>query len=120
AYPEPISGLGRPDPFMLVAAGGAGGQVAAFAHALPTGGGGALQPLSGWPVSVGHSNFTPDFAWIDFGGARNASSPTLSVAPDCTNGALTLVVHDADALRAYCLGGGPLAGWGTSIGDTIV
>jgi hypothetical protein len=121
AYPEPLSGSPPGDPFILLAAGSANGNVGAFAHLLPPLGPQSIVAYNAnWPVNVGHAGFAPDFVWIDFGGARNASSPTLSTSPDCTNGALTLVVHDADALRAYCLGGSPLSGWGTSLGDTIV
>jgi M6 family metalloprotease-like protein len=94
-------------PFPLVAAGGAEGDVAVF------GGGAGLAARSGWPQRVGSAGFEPDFLWIDFGGALNS-------AQDCFRGALSLVVHHADRLWAYCLGGEPLPGWGRQFSDALV
>jgi hypothetical protein len=115
-YPELLTGsLG--ESFFAVAAGSADGNVAVFEHDV---GAATLQELQGWPVRVGGTGFTPDFLWINFGGRSSASSTDPSPAGDCFEGALSLVVHHADALWAYCLSGAAVPGWGRATGDTIV
>src|SRR6185369_5575099 len=68
-----------------------------------------------WPRRLGSfPAFNPEFLWIDFGGAANGSQ-------DCRRGALSLVVHHADRLWAFCVESGePLPGWGRDVGDTLV
>ena len=115
-FSEPIA-TNSGDAF-VVAAGGADGDVGVFAHPLPPGSG--MLPLPTWPQHVGGAGVPPDFLWLDFGGARAPGSSPSTADSDCFRGALTLVVHRADMLWAYCLSGRLVDGWGRSVGDTIV
>jgi hypothetical protein len=94
----------------LVAAGGAGGEIAVYRDAPAA----ATLDLSGsWPVSLLGSGLNPEFLWIDFDGQGHPASGSSQ----CAN-ARTLVVHHADRLWAYCADGTPLPGWGNA-GDTL-
>lgn len=92
----------------LIAAGGASGDVAVY-DAQTAG----FEAAAGWPKAVGDATFDPEFLWLDFGGSPNPQQ-------DCFRGALTLVVHHADRLWAFCRNGEPLQGWGRDVGDTLV
>lgn len=104
---SPGAGGGGPD---LVAAGGADGEIAVFDAAA------GLAAASGWPRTPGGPGFHPDFLWLDFSGASASGSP----GDPCAAPGPELVVHHADRLWAYCLGGNPIAGWGPGLGDTLV
>ncbi len=102
-------GGGIPSLDNLVAAGGARGDVAVFAYSGCCG----LTTAPGWPRHLGGVGFSPDFLWLHMGGeGANAEG-------NCTDGP-SVIVHAADRLWAFCPRGGALAGWGRSLGDTIV
>jgi M6 family metalloprotease-like protein len=105
----PAAGGGIPTGEPLLAAGGVGGQVGVYAFA----GVGGLHLATGWPRQVGHAGFDPDFLWLRLGGAGVHAVATCAGEP-------TLVAHDADRLWAFCPSGTPIAGWGASLGDSIV
>ncbi len=132
-YPRPLQAGIVGGSFLAVAAGGGSGQVGTFAHILgpvpssvTTGGPppaiatmNAVGPR--WPIQVGSTGFVPDFLWLDFGGARDTGAGPVVSTDDaaCYNGALSLVVHHADRLWAFCLSGFAVSGWGQSVGDTL-
>jgi M6 family metalloprotease-like protein len=102
---DPIDEVSR-----FVAAGGAHGDIAIFEVRA-----GVLSARAGWPRRVGgFTPFDPEFLWIDFGGAANETG-------DCLRGDLSLVVHHADWLWAFCASSGAqLPGWGRDVGDTLI
>jgi M6 family metalloprotease-like protein len=91
-----------------VAVGGRDGQVVVLA--LP-----GLNEVARWTALPGATAFAPDFLWARLGGAGPSS------ASPCGDSSPQLVVHDGDRVWAYCLeGAGPLPGWGSPLGDTLV
>jgi hypothetical protein len=99
----PVSG--PPYPLGLLAAGGAGGEVAAFTAELDALAG------NGWPARLGVSGAVPDFLWLRF---------TNDSAAGCAGADPSLVVHSGERLWGFCANGQALPGWGQSLGDTLV
>ncbi|HEY6196241.1 MAG TPA: immune inhibitor A domain-containing protein, partial [Candidatus Eisenbacteria bacterium] len=94
----------------LVAAGGANGEVVVLS--APT-----LAPLANWPVTVGGPDFAPDFLWMFLGGVGANAAVECNTVPNQP----TLFVEHDNAVSAYCVTtGAPLAGWGSSLGDSLV
>jgi M6 family metalloprotease-like protein len=100
----------------LVAAGGAGGDVAVFSD--PAGSLPGVSPgaPSAWPRHLVGGDFAPDFLWLDFDGSGHPAGRD----PTCGSGVPALVVHSADRLWAFCPSGAALPGWGRALGDTLV
>lgn len=91
----------------LVAAGDSTGQVVLLT--LPD-----LTPVSGWPRSVGGAGFTPDFLFMQSGGAGASADVACGGSP-------TLYVHHADRVWAFCPPGATaVEGWGLPQRDTLV
>jgi M6 family metalloprotease-like protein len=112
-YPDPPSVLPTPGSGYL-AAGGAGGEVVVFQVFIPNS---TITPVSGWPLAVGGPGFAPDFLWMFLGGSGANATNECNTSPVLP----TLFVEHGDAVSAYCVAGAaPLAGWGTSLGDTLV
>jgi hypothetical protein len=118
-YPELLTDTqGRS--FVAVAAGGDDGSVSILEHLVAPSASPNFPALPGWPQRVGANPFTPDFLFIDFAGRPDAGTNPTPVGGDCFEGALSLIVHHADRLWAYCLNGGSVPGWGGARGDTLV
>jgi M6 family metalloprotease-like protein len=93
-----------------VAAGGANGEVVVLDYP-------ALTPLGSWPVALGGAGFAPDFLWMYLGGSGANAEDECNTSPVLP----TLFVEHGDRVSAYCVSGAaPLAGWGASLGDTLV
>lgn len=133
-YPEPLTGAAD-EVFFAIAAGGPAGDVTILKHvpagvtALAAKGidrtSGVIIPstliaVPGWPIHVGPNNFNPDFLFINFSGRPSNATTDTPTGGDCFNGALSLVVHNADVLSAFCFSGAPVPGWGVATGDTLV
>ncbi|MEO5989068.1 MAG: immune inhibitor A domain-containing protein [Candidatus Eisenbacteria bacterium] len=97
--------IGPAYPQGLLAAGGAGGEVAVFDGSL------AADASSSWPHGLGVTGIQPDFLWLRF---------TNESAQGCVGTQPSLVVRAVDRLWAFCAAGQPLPGWGQSLGDTLV
>jgi len=128
-FSEPLPD-GQGGTYFAVAAGGAQGDVVVFdqyfnaanVKARPNAPRAVIfmNPHPGWPVHTGAAGFAPDFLWLDFAGNSTAGNNVTPTGGDCFQGALSLVVHHADVLWGYCLGGQAIPGWGHASGDTIV
>ncbi len=101
---------------LLVAAGGADGDVAVFAFdpgGLPLAGSNLVR---GWPQRLAAGPFEPDFLWLDFDGRGVAAGDPSG----CGAGFPELVVHHANRLWGFCTQGRPLPGWSGPSGDSLV
>ena len=98
---------------LLVAAGGAAGDVAVATFVSSGGGTGTGE---GFRRHLGGAGFAPDFLWIDFDAHGNPGTGT----PTCGVDTPALIVHGADRLWAFCATGEALPGWGRALGDTLV